>query len=181
MKGRIRSASWLMLAFWLVAGSADAEIYKCVGPDGKTFFTSDRTACKGAQPHVLKKKVQNVLDDRSSPVRRNGGPPARPAPRAASPGDGLESMWRRKRPAAEEELRQLGQQLQNMNSVIRSCNRGGEWYQTEESGIRKHIPCEELRERQAKLGQRQADLTEYLKNGLEDECRRAGCQPGWVR
>ena len=110
----------------LGAASAEAGIYKCTGADGKTFFTSDPTACKAAQPHVLKRKVQNVLGDRSSPVLRNGGLPARSARSTGAAGDGLERMWRRKRPEAEQELRQLGELLTNMNAVIKACNRGGE-------------------------------------------------------
>jgi hypothetical protein len=90
-------------------------------------------------------------------------------------------MWRRKRPVAEQELRQVDERIATMNTVIKTCNRGGEWYKTEASGIRKHIPCGELRSRQADIEKRQQELVEYLEDGLEDECRRAGCQPGWVR
>ncbi len=181
MNGCIRAALLVAAMSVLGATSVEAGIYKCTGPDGKTFFTGDPTACKGAQPHVLKKKVQSVLDDKSSPVLRNGGLPVRPPPGARARNDGLQDMWRRKRPAAQQELKQLDERITNMNTVIKACNRGGEWYQTEASGIRKHIPCEELRSKQADLQKRRTELVEYLRDGLEDECRRAGCQPGWVR
>jgi hypothetical protein len=172
---------WIPCALLLLLGPvpAGAEIYRCQGADGKTFFTSDRSACPGAKPHVLKREVQTVLDERSSPALRG----ARPGSRPASPGgnDGLEAMWRRKRPEAERELEDVDGRVEHMNAVLRVCNRGGEWYQTDESGIRQHVPCNELREKHAELARRREELREYLAEGLEDECRRAGCQPGWVR
>ena len=179
--------AWIRIALLVAAmstlggTSVEAGIYKCTGPDGKPFFTGDPTACKGAKPHVLKKKVQRVQNSRSSRMLRSGGAPARLAPSARAAGDGLEDMWRRKRPAAEQKLTRLGERITRMNAVIRTCNRGGEWYKTEESGIRKHVPCGELRSRQADFEKRRTELVEYLKDGLEDECRRAGCRPGWVR
>jgi hypothetical protein len=163
----------LGLVLGLAAG-AGTGIYECVGPDGKTVFTSDANACPGTKPHVLQKQLQTVVEgqgQRSRPAaRRSGGS-----------NDGIERMWRSKRPAAEQELRQAEEHLRQMLSVVKSCNRGGEWYQTGESGIRQHIPCEELRDRLQEAQQKRDDLVEYLANGLEDECRRAGCQPGWVR
>jgi hypothetical protein len=90
-------------------------------------------------------------------------------------------MWRRKRPEAEAELRDVEQRVQHMTAVLRACNRGGEWYQTDESGMRQHVPCSELREKHGELARRREELALYLAEGLEDECRRAGCQPGWVR
>ena len=90
-------------------------------------------------------------------------------------------MWRRKRPTAEQELKKVEVRAKAMKQVVGACNRGSEWYTTEESGIRKHIPCSELRERNDALVKKQQELAAYLVDGLEDECRRAGCQPGWVR
>ncbi len=150
-------------------------IYKCTGPDGSTRYTSDRSHCPNAEKQVLKKEVQRIGSDRA---RR------RPAPRPASVrggGDGLEAMWKRKRPQAERDLRQAEKELTRMRNVIKSCNRGGEWYRTDESGIRQHIPCDELRKKLAEAQQRHDQLVHYLAEGLEDECRRASCQPGWVR
>lgn len=167
------------LSLLCMPASVDAGIYRCQGADGKTIFTSDPTACPNPKPHVLKKKVQNVLGEKSSPALRGGSRPA--ARRGSRKGDGLEKMWRGKRPAAERELQEVRQRVANMKQVVKACNRGSEWYSTDESGMRKHIPCNELREKYEALETRQRELDVYLAEGLEDECRRAGCQPGWVR
>jgi hypothetical protein len=165
------------LALCMPAG-AWAGIYKCTGADGRVHYTSDASHCPNAQEQKLEKKLQRVLDDDST-RRRQARPAA--ARRGARRGDGLEAMWKAKRPAAEQELQQLEARLVQMDKVIKGCNRGGEWYKTDDAGIRRHISCEELRERLAKLQQERDELRSYLADGLEDECRRAGCQPGWVR
>jgi hypothetical protein len=167
----------LGLACVLFAAGAQAAIYKCTGPDGKTIYTGNRSQCPNAKPHVLKKKVQTVVDD-GAVRRRRPGPAAR---RSGARDDGLERMWKSKRPAAERNLMEAEERLSKMQNVIRACNRGGEWYRIEESGIRTHISCEELRAKLSQVQQRRDDLVHYLAEGLEDECRRAGCQPGWVR
>ena len=174
-----RLAAVLAATACLLAAEAYAGIYKCTGPDGKTVFTSDRSACPGAKPHVLKKKLQTVLDGHDSRVLQKRSRPA--ARRVGAKDDGIERMWRRKRPEAERELEQVEAQLTRMLQVIKGCNRGGEWYRTEESGIRTHVPCSELQERYTEIQQKRGKLVRYLADGLEDECRRAGCQPGWVR
>jgi hypothetical protein len=163
----------------LLAGPVSAGIYKCPGPDGKIVFTSDPTACPGAKPHVLKKQVQNVLEDHNARSRQRSTRPA--ARRSLARGDGIEKMWRRKRPTGERDLAQAERRLARMRNVIKACNRGGEWYRTDESGIRSHIPCSELQSKMANAQKKRDDLVSYLDEGLEDECRRAGCQPGWIR
>ena len=95
--------------------------------------------------------------------------------------DGLERMWRRKRPDSEQELRQLDARLAKMKTVIQACNEGGQWYASDASGIRQHVPCQDLRATRAELARKRRQLLAYLDEGLEDACRRAGCQPGWVR
>jgi len=166
-------------ALLIFAASADAGIYRCTGPDGKTTFTSDPNACPGAKPHVLKKQVQKVLEAHDDNSRRRR---PRPAARRTPPGgDGIEKMWRRKRPTAVKELAQAEKRLVRMKNVVKACNRGGQWYATDESGIRSHVSCDELKSQFVEAQQKRDSLVSYLDEGLEDECRRAGCQPGWIR
>jgi hypothetical protein len=165
---------WTLLA----ASEARAEIYKCVGSDGKATFTSDPGACPGTKPHELKSKVQHVIEQPGTRARRAASPAVR---RAGPRNDGHESMWRRKRPEAEAALQEVEGQLVKLGKAVKACNRGGEWYRTSESGIREHIPCEEFQTRLRDAEQKREQLVDYLAEGLEDECRRAGCQPGWVR
>lgn len=173
-----RGACALGLAVGLLtcAASAGAGIYECTGPDGKVRYTSDPSQCTKAAPKVLEKGLQRVIEDSGRRPRA-----VRPAAPRGAAGDGLEAMWRSKRPAAKRELQEVEQRLGRMRQVVGSCNRGGEWYRETESGIREHVSCDELRSQHQELQQRRAELVQYLAEGLEDECRRAGCQPGWVR
>ena len=159
--------------------SAEPGIYKCTDDEGRTRYTSDPSHCPNAEKQVLKKQVQKVIEGEGR-RRERVAPAARRASRNGS-SDGLQSMWQGKRPAAERELEDVDRRLERMKQVIKACNRGGEWYKTDDAGIRQHISCEELRARDAELQSRRSELVEYLADGLEDECRRAGCQPGWVR
>jgi hypothetical protein len=43
------------------------------------------------------------------------------------------------------------------------------------------VKCNELSTRLAELDGEESRLREYLASGLEEECRRAGCEPGWIR
>ena len=159
----------------LTAEVAWAEIFKCTGPDGKVHYTSDPSHCAKAERQALKTDLQRVLKD-EAPRRRA------PRPAAKRPGgDGLEAMWRTKRPKAEKELAALEQRVERMRRVVRDCNRGAEWYRTTDAGIREHLPCDQLKSQYAELQESRDKLREYLNGGLEDECRRAGCQPGWIR
>ena len=38
------------LAIGLGAAPAQAELFRCTGPDGKTIFTDKKDACPGAEP-----------------------------------------------------------------------------------------------------------------------------------
>lgn len=174
---------WIAVATLLcVASSAQAGIYKCVGPDGRVTFTSDPGSCPNAKPHVLKARVQTVIDSSTSEAAR-----ARSAARAAaarSGGEGrdeLEKMWRRKRGETQAKLQQVERSWTQLQSMIKGCNRGGEWFRKDEAGIRQHVPCGELQTRRQAIEKERDDLTEYLRIGIEDDCRRAGCIPGWIR
>ena len=156
------------------------EIYKCRGADGKIVFTSSRAACPDAQPHVLKARVQNVIEPKGAPAAARGPARLAPAARSAQP-DGLEKMWRRKRSETEQQLRQLDKQIQHSQAMVKGCNRGSEWYRKDDAGIRRHLSCDQVKAEFQKLQQERVELQTYLRSGLEEECRQAGCLPGWVR
>ena len=70
----------LVAAGVFAAAPAGADgIYRCVGADGKTVFTSNPGACRNAKPHVLKARVQHVVEGEGSRPRR--GACGLPAPR----------------------------------------------------------------------------------------------------
>jgi hypothetical protein len=165
-----------VLLLWGVASSA--EIYRCVGPDGKTSFTSDRAQCAGAEPHELKRDIQveQRPTERSAARSRRRAPAAR-APRAG----GDERMWRQKKAKAVSRLAATEKHWTRRREMVKACNRGHEWWGKDPSGIRRKIPCDTLRSELAELTQQRDELQQYLQSGLAQECRRAGCLPGWLR
>ena len=178
MSGRISCAAAL-LGLALSAG-AHAETYQCQGPDGKTLFTSDRSLCPGAALHESRGQLQ----------RASGGPelpPARPRESAESrarrafEGDAEAGAWRGKRASAEAELGQARARLEALHQVAGWCNRGHEVWATDADGLRHGVDCEELKAQQKALRREERRLEAYLAEGLEEECRRAGCLPGWIR
>jgi hypothetical protein len=169
--------AWLGLA--LCAG-AHAETYKCQGPDGTTLFTSDRSLCPHAALHESTGRIQ----------RASGGPElsaARPRESAqqrelrALEGDAEAQAWRGKRANAEGELGQARARLEALHELAGWCNRGHEVWATDADGLRHGVDCEQLAARQQALRREEKRLELYLAEGLEEECRRAGCLPGWIR
>jgi len=165
-----------------LAHPAWAEIFKCVGPDGSVIYTSDERQCPGARPHQPKGVVQTVpgrLGSSSQPaasVEKSGGGAS-----TSGVADGLETMWRKKRSRAEEEYRQVESIVRRLEPVMSDCNRGGKWSTKDNAGLKQSISCQEIGAHLQKAQAREQQLRTYLDGGLEEECRRAGCLPGWVR
>ncbi|NNL87069.1 MAG: DUF4124 domain-containing protein [Myxococcales bacterium] len=159
-----------------VAGAAAAEIYRCVGRDGKVTFTTSQAACPGAKPHELKGRVEHM---------KNTPPPARRTRGAGRLSAELEeaqaAQWRAKKVRAQQDLESAKQRSEQWRQFVAWCNRGGELYETDRSGLRKDYSCGQAdREWEAAEAQRKA-LAHYLAEGLEEECRRSECLPGWIR
>jgi hypothetical protein len=172
-------------ALLLLSSAADAEIYKCVGPDGKLIFTTEQGRCPRAQVHTPKGEIQSQSQSRPAAPRGHadlaGAPSERWEGSRKGLDDGMERMWRRKRGEAAAELSKVEGGLTEVESLVRGCRKGTNWLVEDESGLREHLPCSEIRQRSLDLEARKQKLTAYLSTGLEDECRRAGCLPGWIR
>jgi hypothetical protein len=177
MEGVMR-AVWLLAVCLLAPVGAQAELYKCRGPDGKTLFTSDRSQCPGAEAH-----------EPSGSLQRTGAAPAarpatsaRPGARPAALDDEAEAAaWRAKRLRAEAALRDAEAQLARLHEVAGWCNRGHAVYAEDADGLRRGVDCDEVDATERELRREQERLQAYLDEGLEEECRRAGCLPGWLR
>jgi BMFP domain-containing protein YqiC len=100
---------------------------------------------------------------------------------AAAADETAAAPWRNKKHQLEQELEQLTAQKNGIEPHLTTCNRGGYLYMTQDNGLKKRISCATLRATLAELESRRASLHEYLEYGLNDECRRAGCLPGWLR
>jgi hypothetical protein len=90
-------------------------------------------------------------------------------------------MWRRKRTQAAEELRGLERGADELKEIVSWCNRGGELVVEDDVGLRDRYDCQDARKAYEQASVRRRELRAYLGGGLEDECRRAGCLPGWIR
>ena len=164
---------------FLGAGPVRAELYQCQGADGKTLFTSDRSQCPGASAHHPGGEIQRT--DPSGPEHAPSQlRPARPA--APVPDDAAEArVWRARRVEAETALRETEARLATLRQVEGWCNRGREVYAEDQDGLRQVVRCEDVDAAEQALQREQRRLEAYLGGGLEEECRRAGCLPGWLR
>ncbi len=108
--------------------------------------------------------------------------PTNPAPAAASSvEDGQQVMWQRKRVDAERELGALESGLDDFRQLVSWCNRGGDLTVENEYGLRQEYSCDDARVTYDRMSSRIDELHHYLGGGLDEECRRSGCLPGWVR
>jgi hypothetical protein len=175
--GRLASCALpLLLA---LAAAAHAETYKCQGPDGKMLFTSDRSKCPQASLHESSGQLQRSQG-------ADEAPPARPREtsshaRSAFEEEAEAQVWRAKRANAQAELAQTAARLETLHQVAGWCNRGQEVWTEDADGLRHDIDCDDIEQRERTLRREHARLAAYLAEGLEEECRRAGCLPGWIR
>jgi len=167
----------LLLGMVALASPGDAEIYRCTGPDGKLRFTGDASQCPGAKKHELTRQIQKLP---SASTRRSRAAPAARA-RAAVTEEAEAARWRGKKAQAEQRLVQLEASLPGMRKATGWCNRGDTLYQTDDLGRRSSIDCKDVAGAYERLQREHADTLRYLAEGLEEECRRSGCLPGWIR
>jgi uncharacterized protein DUF4124 len=187
---RLVARALLLAAFALAGAPAAAEIYRCTGADGKTLFTSDQAACPGAERHDPSRDVQRMQEE-PDPSPEELGEPGAPgaqdpgAPPTAEPvvegEDAQAAMWQRKRTDSEAELREIERSYDELEEIVTWCNRGGDLVVEDPTGVREDYSCDEARASYEGASSRRKELKSYLAGGLEDECRRAGCLPGWVR
>ena len=168
----------LVAGLWLAPFAASAELYKCQGADGKTLFTSDRSQCPGASAH---EPSGNIQRSQSGPAAASAPLSARPARAHATDDEAEAQAWRAKRRGAESALRQTEAQLETLREVAGWCNRGHEVWAEDRDGLRHGVDCEEVDAQESAVRREQKRLKAYLAEGLEEECRRAGCLPGWLR
>lgn len=161
------------------ATSASAELFRCVGPDGKLVYTDQKALCPGADPHEPSGTVL-PLEPTPAPARPAASAPAEPA---LDPGTeaAMAAHWQQKKRDAEDVVAQIQQRRDWMQPYVGHCNRGGYVTTRDEAGIKQVVNCSVLRREFDSLEQQEAAARDYLSRGLRDECRKAGCLPGWIR
>ena len=174
-----RSTLVLAVGIGLVAGAARADLYKCQGADGKTLFTSDRSQCPGAEAHQPSGHLQRAHSSSAPPAP---APPPSTHPASSAADDEAEAQaWRARRANAQSALKQTESQLDTLREVAGWCNRGHDIYAEDQDGLRHGVDCEDIDANERALRREQKRLEDYLAGGLEEECRRSGCLPGWIR
>lgn len=157
----------------LASAPAGAEMYACPGPDGKTLYTSNAALCPGASVHVPQGHVVHTHDTAAPAVSAGRHTPADDAALAAP--------WKEKRRQAEQRLQKVDSLLARYHQAAGLCNRGDALYTEDEDGIRRQYSCDDVKSKESKLSDEKTKLQHYLADGLAEECRKAGCQPGWIR
>lgn len=163
----------------LLALPASAGLFRCELADGRTVYTDNAALCPGAKEHQPVGAVQSVTNT----------PSARPAaPRRSSTAAlqeaadaGAEARWRQKKASSETELQRLEKRREYLNRYVSHCNRGGDLFGRDAAGLKHGIPCSQVLGEFDGIDAKIASLRAYLDEGLRDECRRAGCLPGWLR
>ncbi len=179
LRRRLSTAAPIVAIAILAASAlpAQAGLYRCQLSDGGTTFTDDPSKCPGAREHELSGRVETITTHRpAAPARALRQRSLEYQVRADQ-----EKQWREKRLRKQEEFVKLGERHEKLRSFVTHCNRGGEVIRRESTGIKHTISCSRVRSEFTGLEKQREEIRAYLDEGLDDECRRAGCLPGWVR
>lgn len=165
----------------VVPSGAEAELYRCTDAAGNVSYTGDPHSCRGsAARHETQRQIQSTgpgaTAKPASPRRRS-----QPRARGVEPEDGGAALWQRKKRDAENQLREIDSELPRWVRFQARCNRGADAWYTDEAGIKHTVTCSQLAELRNRAEAEQSRLRAYLAGGLEEECRRSGCLPGWIR
>jgi hypothetical protein len=161
--------------------SGDAELYRCTDSQGAVSYTGDPHDCRGnATRHETRRGLQSTgasTRARAKPQRRQRAP----ASSGLAADESAAATWRRKKLNAQAELLQILAQLPRWERLQTSCNRGADTWYSDEAGIKHSVSCAQIAAERTRAEADRARVRDYLDGGLEDECRRAGCLPGWIR
>ena len=181
-------ASGAACALLFLAGPARADLLRCVGPGGKMIYTDDKSVCPGAKPFEPKGEIQ--IQTRTSPAAAEGETAedafasrrrrAEQRRRAAEIEESEAQSWRDKKSDLEKSLEKTHERRLYFEKFLTLCNRGGSVITRDESGIKRTVKCSSIRKQHASLS-KDEDRTKSKLDGLPEACRRAGCQPGWIR
>jgi hypothetical protein len=89
--------------------------------------------------------------------------------------------WQLKKRAVEEELQSIASRREQLLELLTWCNRGGRLVTYDDAGIKRTARCSDVKKELKALDQQEASVSHYLEHELAEECRRAGCLPGWIR
>jgi hypothetical protein len=163
------------------AGPASAELYRCTAPDGRVVYTDNRATCPGAEKHEPRGKIQTIRNEEAAEPAAPDPIPLDSSTLQLESEQAQKKHWQQKKRMKEEELRLLRERHAQLSKYVTACNRGMEIISRDETGIKQRVSCDEVRREYQQTEVLQEPIREYLETGLEQECRQAGCLPGWIR
>jgi hypothetical protein len=176
----------------LAAPARAGGLYRCVRPDGTVLFSDQANACPDGSRHEPQNRLQ-VLPSPSGPASiAPGDDPAEPAVEQ-------EQYWRELAATRRRELEEAERRAALLEEQYATCRRGAHvrirppdrplWpavvlpqqRDPEQEEQEADASCDESR-RVFEEAQTEVEVLRlYLEEGLEDDCRRAECLPGWIR
>jgi hypothetical protein len=172
----------IALAVALGSPPAHADLLRCETKDGNVIFTDDPSVCPGAKPFEPSGAVHSVKPVAPAAPNRRSRIEAMERQRLADQAEAGEAeRWKLKRREKEEELRQVQLRRDDLLGLMSWCNRGGRVVTYDDAGIKQAARCSDIRRELKSLDQQEASVRLYLDETLAEDCRRAGCLPGWIR
>ena len=164
---------------------AAADLMRCKGPDGKMIYTDKKSVCPESETYQPKAVLHGIEEQ---PSARPGGSSSNDARmrtlkrmQTENAEAGEVARWQAKKRDKEDELRKVTADRNYLVDYVAFCNHGHSVVTRDDAGIAQGVKCNELNDRLAALDAKAAEIRNYLDNELADECRRAGCEPGWLR
>ena len=165
-----------------VARDARGDLLRCPGPDGNIIFTDDPSVCPGAEPFEPSGTVHSVKPVAPAAIGRQQRLEAMERRRLMDEAEAGEiERWQLKKRTKEEELRGIASRREDLLRLLTWCNRGGRVVTYDDAGIKRAVRCSDVKKELKALDRQEASVRHYLKHELAEECRRAGCLPGWIR
>jgi hypothetical protein len=164
------------------APGARADLLRCPGPDGNIIYTDDASICPGVEPYEPAGQVHSVEPVEPATIGRQRRLEAIERQRLRGQAEAGEiERWQLKRRVKQEELQNIASRREDLLELLVWCNRGGRLVTYDDAGIRQTVRCSDVKKELKSLEQQEARVRHYLQNELAEECRRAGCLPGWIR
>jgi hypothetical protein len=165
-----------------VARDARGDLLRCPGPDGNIVYTDDPSVCPGAEPFEPAGKLHSVEPVAPASLSRQRRLEAIERQRLMDQAEAGEiERWQLKKRTKEEELRSIALRREELLGLVTWCNRGGRVVTYDDAGIKQAVRCSDVKKELKALDRQEASVHHYLKHELAEECRRAGCLPGWIR
>ncbi|MGH0032825.1 MAG: hypothetical protein ACQGVC_23775 [Myxococcota bacterium] len=178
-------------AVLLAAVPAGAELLRCMGPDGKMIYTDKKEVCPEAEPFEPKGELQvgSTTGEREQREEAASSSRSRLAERrrranermaALEAQQGEEQRWRKKKADLEQEIEKTVARREYLKKFVTNCNRGGIVWARDEAGIKRKVKCSDIKRQFAEIQEKEQHANARLAE-LPEECRKAGCHPGWLR